>query len=101
MLSPTTPKAPADRPIPRLTRTEMGMWVVYAVVAIVAVAVPIATRHLTLADVGAWILVLGAAAMSWGWYRSGALRAREWMEEAEYEEFLREMQGPYEPPEPT
>lgn len=77
------------------------MWVVYGVVAAIAVAVPVISGDFNLADVGAWILVLGAAAMSWGWYRSGALRAPEWMEEAEYEEFLKEMQAPYQPPEPT
>ena len=101
MLPATGPRGDADRPIPKLTRTEVGMWVVYGVVAVVTVAVPIVSHRLNLADVGAWILVLGAAAMSLGWYRSGALRSREWMEEAEYEEFLKEMQGPYQPPEPT
>ncbi|MDA8393716.1 MAG: hypothetical protein M0T72_00510 [Candidatus Dormibacteraeota bacterium] len=101
MLPASSPRGNANLPIPKLTRTEVGMWVVYAVVAVITVVVPIISHHLSLADVGAWILVLGAAAMSVGWYRSGALRSREWMEEAEYEEFLKEMQGPYQPPEPT
>jgi hypothetical protein len=101
VLPPTSPRGDADRTIPKLTRTEVGMWVVYGVVGAITVVVPIISRHFDLADVGAWILVLGAAAMSLGWYRSGALRHPEWLEEAEYEEFLKEMQRPYQPPEPT
>lgn len=86
--------------IPRFTRTEVAVWVVYAIVAVVVVAVPLATHTFSLAVVGAWVLVLGAAAMSWGFLRSGVLRTEEWLSEDEYEEFLREMHRPFDPPEP-
>ncbi|HUY53675.1 MAG TPA: hypothetical protein VMV23_00760 [Candidatus Nanopelagicaceae bacterium] len=85
-------------PIPMVTRTETAVWVIYALVAVLVVAIPVATRSISLPDAGAVLLLLGAAAMSFRWYRNGELRTAEWMPEAEYEEFLKELQGPYEPP---
>ena len=90
-------------PIPRLTRTERAVWVVYALVAVLLVAIPIATHSFSPPDAAAMLLLLGAAAMSFRWFRNGELRTAEWMPEAEYEEFLKDLQGPYQPaqdPEP-
>jgi hypothetical protein len=81
-----------------VTRTETAGWVIYAVVAALVVAIPVATHSISPLDALAVLLVLGAAAMSFRWYRNGELRTAEWMPEAEYEEFLKELQGPYEPP---
>lgn len=96
---PSNPRAPGPGPIPRFTRTEVGVWIVYGIVAVLLIAIPVATRRLSLADIGAGVLLLGAAAMSWGWLHGGQLRTEEWLSEAEYEEFLRDLHRPYEPPE--
>ncbi len=85
-------------PIPRLTRTERAVWIVYGLVAVLLVAIPVATRSFSPPDAAAVLLLLGAAAMSFRWFRNGELRTAEWMPEAEYEEFLKDLQGPYQPP---
>ncbi|MGH7610019.1 MAG: hypothetical protein ACREOD_08845 [Candidatus Dormibacteria bacterium] len=97
------PEIPAPA---RYTATERGVWVVYGVVAAVLLAVPLLTHSLGLLDVAAWLLVVGAAALSTYWMRTGELRCPEWLLAEDYEEFLSELQGPDpeaspEPPPPT
>jgi hypothetical protein len=81
-------------PIPRLTRTEKSVWATFVLVAILVVALPIISHRFTLADAGAVVLLLGAVAISYIWYRSGELRTAEWLTEPEYEGFLKELQQP-------
>ena len=83
--------------IPMVTRTETAVWVICLLVAMLVVAIPVATHTISAPDAGAVLLLLGAAAMSFRWYRNGELRTAEWMPEAEYEEFLKDLQSPYEP----
>jgi hypothetical protein len=89
---------PAIPPVPRLTRTERAVWAVYALVGIGLVLVPIATRSFTLPNLAAFVLLGGAVAMSYAWFRNGELRSEEWLPEAEYEEFLHRLHAPFEPP---
>jgi hypothetical protein len=81
-------------PIPRLTRTEKSVWVSFGLVTVLVVALPIISHRFTLADAGAVVLLLGAVAISYIWYRSGELRTAEWLTEPEYEGFLKELQQP-------
>ncbi|MHB1576634.1 MAG: hypothetical protein ACYCX9_09005 [Candidatus Dormibacteria bacterium] len=89
---------PVIPPVPRLTRTERAVWVVYAAVGIGLIVVPVATRSFSLPNLAAFVLLGGAVAMSYAWFRSGELRTAEWLPEAEYEEFLHRLHDPYEPP---
>ncbi len=86
-------------PVPRLTRTERAVWAVYAAVGIGLVVVPVFTRSFSLANLAAFVLLGGAVAMSYAWFRSGELRTEEWLPEAEYVEFLHRLHAPFEPPE--
>ncbi len=84
-------------PVPRLTRTERAVWGVYAAVAVGLVLIPILTHSFSLPNVAAFILLGGAVAMSFAWFRSGELRTAEWLPEDQYEEFLEQLHAPYEP----
>jgi hypothetical protein len=75
-----------------MTRIEQGTWVVYAVVAILLIAIPLLTHSFGLPDIAAWVLLLGTLAMTIGWMRSGALRAPEWLKPEDYERFLDSIQ---------
>ncbi|MGA8206462.1 MAG: hypothetical protein WB801_10195 [Candidatus Dormiibacterota bacterium] len=93
---------------PRVTRIEQGTWAVYAVVAILLIAIPFLTHSFGLPDIAAWVLLLGTVAMTIGWMRSGALRAPEWLKPDDYERFLASIQrvpeatlGEPAPPKPT
>lgn len=77
---------------PRMTRIEQGTWAVYAVVAILLIVIPITTHSFGLADIAAWVLLLGTLAMTIGWIRDGALRAPEWLKPEDYERFLTSIQ---------
>ncbi len=91
------PSDPGIPPVPRLTRTERVVWAVYALVALGLIIVPVATRSFSLSNVAAFVLLGGAVAMSYGWFRSGVLRTAEWLPEDEYEEFLARLHAPFEP----
>jgi hypothetical protein len=82
---------------PLLTRTEKAVWSTFAVVAILVIALPIVSHRFTLADFGAWVLVLGAVAISYIWFRNGQLRTAEWLTEGEYEGFLKDLHQPPSP----
>lgn len=90
---------PAIPPVPRFTRTEKVVWLVYGVVAVTLVVVPLLTRTFSLPNLAAFVLLGGAAAMSLGWLSSGELRSAEWLSEKEYDAFLKQLHDPYEPPE--
>jgi hypothetical protein len=81
-------------PVPRFTRTETAVWATFGLVAILVLTLPIISHEFTLADAGAVVLLLGAVAISYIWYRSGELRTAEWLTEPEYEGFLKELQQP-------
>jgi len=85
-------------PAPRLTRTERATWVVYGLVALLLLALPLITHSFSLPDLAAWILLVGAVAMSAAWLRSGAFQAPEWLMPDDYEQFLRELQREGETP---
>jgi hypothetical protein len=84
-------------PTPLLTRTEKAVWSTFAVVAVLVIALPIVSHHFTLADLGALVLVLGAVAISYIWFRNGKLRTAEWLTEREYEGFLKDLHQPRSP----
>jgi hypothetical protein len=91
-------EVPEIPPPPRLTQTELAVWVVYGLVAVLLAVLPALTRSFGLPDVAAWVLLLLAVAMSGAWMHSGALRAPEWLTPDDYEKFLTEIQ---QVPEPT
>lgn len=84
--------APVLPPPPAQTQTERAAWVVYGVVAVVLVLVPTLSHSLSPVDIGCWVLLLGAAAISFYWHRSGSLIAPEWLTPDDYEEFLADIQ---------
>lgn len=94
---PEKAESPADQrppPIPRFTRTEVGVWVVYGILAVALVAFPLVFGHFSLLNVGAFVLLLAAAAMSWYWLRSGTLRTEEWLTPEEYQRYLDDLHRP-------
>lgn len=93
--------SPADQratipPIPRFTRTEVGVWVVYGLLAVALVALPLAFGHFSLLNVGAIALLLAAAAMSLYWLHNGRLRTEEWLSPDDYQRYLDDLHRPYE-----
>ncbi|MHB8394679.1 MAG: hypothetical protein ACYDC5_09290 [Candidatus Dormibacteria bacterium] len=98
---PDEPEHAGIPPVPRYTRTEQVVWLVYGAVAVLLVAIPLLKGSFSLPNLAAFVLLGGAAAMSFGWLRNGRLRTAEWLPEKEYDAFLKELHDPYEPPPET
>lgn len=77
---------------PQLTRTEKATWIVYGLVAILLIAIPLATRSFSLPDLAAWVLLVGTVAMAAIWYRQRTLHGPEWLRPDDYEAFLKAIQ---------
>ncbi|HEY6537477.1 MAG TPA: hypothetical protein VI138_00350 [Candidatus Dormibacteraeota bacterium] len=88
-----TKSPPAPMP-PRITQTERATWVVYAVVAVLLLAVPLLTHSFSLPVLFAWLLLIATVAMAAVWHRQGTIRGPEWIRPEDYDAFLKKIQQP-------
>jgi hypothetical protein len=77
---------------PRLTVTEKATWVVYGLVAVLLIAIPLATRSFSIPDMAAWILLVATVALAAVWHRRGTLHGPEWLRPDDYERYLKDIQ---------
>ncbi|MGC1185200.1 MAG: hypothetical protein WBA31_08640 [Candidatus Dormiibacterota bacterium] len=82
---------------PQLTRTERATWFIYGLVAILLIAIPLATHTFSLPDLAAWVLLVGTVALAAIWYRRRTLHGPEWLSPDDYEAFLKAIQKMPEP----
>ncbi len=85
-------EVPLPPPPPHITRTEQLTWFAYGVIAILLLAIPLATHSFGIPDIAAWVLLVATVGMAAFWLRNGELRGPEWLRPEDYERYLKAIQ---------